>query len=183
MTVRRTIFAPLRHALRRLGMSERGTASVEFVIYVPIFLAVFMASFESGLLTLRNVMLERAVDISVRNLRLGLWVDPTPEMLRDAICDASIIIPDCRNVLLMELIKVDRDTWTMPPPNATCVNRDEDIQPATQFVPGKQNELMVVKACAIFNPIFPTTGLGLKLIRADGGYAIMAASAFVNEPV
>jgi hypothetical protein len=50
-------------------------------------------------------------------------------------------------------------------------------------VTGGQNQLMLVKACAIFNPIFPSTGLGLQLVRDDGGYAVTAFSAFVNEPV
>ncbi|MGF6861955.1 hypothetical protein ABIE69_002529 [Rhodobacteraceae bacterium MBR-64] len=183
MSARWQPFPRLRRGLRKLGLGESGTASVEFVLYVPLFLAVFMAAFESGLITLRHVMLERAVDISVRNLRLGLWADPTPEMLRDEICAQSAIIPDCQNVLLLELIPVDQATWTMPDPGASCVNRNEEIQPVTAFVTGGQNQLMLVKACAIFNPIFPSTGLGLQLVRDDGGYAVTAFSAFVNEPV
>jgi Flp pilus assembly protein TadG len=90
MTQRRPLLPRLSRVLRRLGMSEAGTASVEFVIIVPVFLAIFMSAFESGLLTLRHAMLERAVDISVRNLRLGLWANPTPELLRDSICQQAV---------------------------------------------------------------------------------------------
>ena len=43
---------------------EDGTASVEFVMVVPVLLTVFMASFESGLLMTRSIMLEQAVDIT-----------------------------------------------------------------------------------------------------------------------
>lgn len=182
MTARRPLLPRLSRVLRRLGLSETGSASVEFVIVVPVFLAIFMSAFESGLLTLRHAMLERSVDISVRNLRLGLWEDPTPELLREAICANAVIIPDCREVLLLELIPVDMATWTMPPVAAACVNRDEEIQPLTQFNPGAQNQVMLVKACAIFDPIFPFTGIGLQLVREDGGYAIAASSVFANEP-
>ena len=182
MTARRSLMPRLRRLMRRLGVSETGSASVEFVIVVPVFLAIFMSSFESGLLTLRHAMLERAVDISVRNLRLGLWANPTPEVLRDAICANAVIIPDCQEVLLLELIPVDMTTWTMPPVAAACINRDEEIQPLTQFNPGAQNQVMLVKACAIYDPIFPFTGIGLQLVRDDGGYAIAASSVFANEP-
>lgn len=182
MSARAPLFPRLSRMLRRLGLSETGSASVEFVIVVPVFLAIFMSAFESGLLTLRHAMLERAVDISVRNLRLGLWENPTPEILRDAICDNAVIISNCQNVLLLELIPVDMATWTMPSPAAACVNRNEVIQPLTQFNPGAQNQVMLVKACAIYDPIFPFTGIGLQLVRDDGGYAIAASSVFANEP-
>lgn len=162
---------------------EDGAVTVEFVLYFPLFAAVFLWAFESGLLTLRQVMLDRGVDISVRNLRLGLWDDPTPEMLREAICQNSVIIADCDNVLLLELLPIDADTWALPAPGATCVNRDEDVQPVTTFVAGGLNQPMLVRACAIVDPIFPGTGLGQALaVDSSGGYAIIAASAFVNEP-
>jgi hypothetical protein len=70
----------------------------------------------------------------------------------------------------------------MPSVAAACVNRDETIQPLTQFNPGTQNQVMLVKACAIFDSIFPGFGLGRDLIRADGGYAVAASSVFANEP-
>ena len=42
---------------------------------------------------------------------------------------------------------------------------------------------MLVRACAIFDPIFPITGMGLNLpLDASGAYQLAASSAFVNEP-
>ncbi|MBC7157600.1 MAG: pilus assembly protein [Rhodobacteraceae bacterium] len=166
-------------ALRR----DDGAVTVEFVLYFPLFLIVFMSAFESGLLTLRQVMLDRGVDISVRNLRLGLWDNPTPEMLRDAICENAAIIADCDNVLLLELLPIDASTWALPAPGAVCINRDEEVQPVTAFVPGGFNQPMLVRACAIMDPIFPWTGIGQAMaVDTSGGYAVTAASAFVNEP-
>lgn len=173
-----------RGLLERFRNRDGGAASVEFAIYLPLFLAVFMAAFESGLLTLRNVMLERSVDIVVRDLRLGTMEDPTHDTVREAICARSGgMIPSCTDVLLLELIPVDGDTYDLPAQNNACVNRDEEIQPVTDFNPGGQNDLMIVRACAIFDAIFPTTGLGLQLVVDEsGGYQVTAASAFVNEP-
>jgi len=44
--------------------------------------------------------------------------------------------------------------------------------------------MMLITACAVFKPMVPTTGLGLKLPRVNGGddYAVVSMSAFVNEP-
>ncbi|MEZ5796378.1 MAG: hypothetical protein R3D63_02055 [Paracoccaceae bacterium] len=42
---------------------------------------------------------------------------------------------------------------------------------------------MIVRVCAVQDPFFPTTGLGLQLkADAEGGYQLIAASVFVNEP-
>jgi len=42
---------------------------------------------------------------------------------------------------------------------------------------------MILRACAKFDPVFPTTGLG-KHIDKDGAgqYALTSISAFVQEP-
>ena len=42
---------------------------------------------------------------------------------------------------------------------------------------------MLVTVCAVFSPMVPTTGLGLKLPKVNStDYALIAMSAFVNEP-
>lgn len=171
------------HLLRRFGARQDGVASVEFVIYLPLVLVVFMSTFESGLLMARSVMLERAVDISMRELRLGRITNPTHDTLRDHICDNAPIFTDCQNVLLLELRPVSTATWQPLGTDVTCVDRDEVIQPVTEFNPGVPNDMMIVRACTVFDPIFPGAGLGLKLTKdATGGYQLFASSAFVNEP-
>lgn len=169
--------------LRRAARSESGSATIEFVIVVPVLLTIFMSAFEVGLVMTKRVMLERAIDVSVRNLRLGLWVNPTPLMLKQSICNEAAIIPDCMNVMLLELRPVSTVTWSPLDNNVKCVQRDEVIQPLTEFVPGGANEMMLVRACAIIDPIFKTSALGLNLpVDETGGYALVATSAFVNEP-
>lgn len=42
---------------------------------------------------------------------------------------------------------------------------------------------MLVRVCALFEPFFPTTGLGMMMrYNARGDYALVATTAFVNEP-
>ena len=48
---------------------------------------------------------------------------------------------------------------------------------------GVGNQLMVVRACYVVEPLFPLSGAGLGLTRdASGGYQIIAASGYVAEP-
>ena len=183
----KAIAGRLRLAARHMAGQEDGTATIEFVLFFPLFLTVFMSAFESGLLMTRQVMLERAMDLSIRNLRLGLWDDPlnppTVVMLKQEICDWATVIPDCMDALMMELRPVSTATWTPLDPNITCVNRSEVIQPVVEFNVGVENEMMLVRACAVFDPIFPLTGMGLNLpLDPSGGYQLAATSAFVNEP-
>jgi hypothetical protein len=75
-------------------------------------------------------------------------------------------------------------TWDLPAADTPCADRDEPIQLLDPLDTGADNEMMLIRACAVFDPIFPMTGLGLKLKKDEfgGGYAIIARSAFVNEP-
>lgn len=179
MTLKQTLFRPFSQFSRQ----ERGAATVEFVLWFPLFVSLLLASVESGIVMVRHVMLERGLDLTVRALRLGLWTDPDHDDLKAAICDAAGILPDCATALTIELVPVSTATWQMPAGPVPCIDRSEAIQPVTQLVPGAGNELMLIRVCAKFTPLFPTTGVGLGLPKDGAGqYALVSASAFVNEP-
>lgn len=173
----------LGRRLRRLWRREDGTATIEFVIFVPVVVTIFMASVESGFYMIRHVMLERGVDMVMRDFRLGRLGQVDHDELRDLICDATPIMGDCQSVLKVSLEPIDTATWAMPAAPATCVDRGATIQNEPTYLPGASNQIMVVRVCAIQDPIFPSTGIGLEL-RADsqGGYQLVAATIFVNEP-
>jgi len=41
----------------------------------------------------------------------------------------------------------------------------------------------MVRVCALSKPLFPTTGFGVGMqVDPDGNYAMVATTAFVNEP-
>ena len=78
---------------------------------------------------------------------------------------------------------MDRGASKLPTTPATCIDRGNAVEPLTEFVPGGSNEIMIVRVCAGQDPIFPSTGIGLQLrADAEGGYQMVAASVFVNEP-
>lgn len=188
MTRLRRILA--RHA-RRLLRSEDGAVAADFVIVLPIFLTILFASFEASYATLRLVMMERALDITVRDLRVGALnsqpgnVPPTHAMVRDRFCQFSTLLPNCRTELMLEMNVINRasNNWVGFATNARCIDRRTLIEPVLEFTQGGTNQIVTIRACAVFDPFFPTTRLGLGLRLDDsGGYQMAVMSAFVNEP-
>ena len=162
---------------------EEGAASIEFVILFPLFAVILMSSIEAGIMMVRNVLLDHAVDVSVRSLRLGIDAPGDEDELRAMICENAKYLTDCENAVRVELVRVPLDTWAMPTAKATCVQRGEDVQPVLEFTSGMDHDVMLVRACAVFDPMFPTTGLGLRLPKDEtGAYSLVASSAFVVEP-
>lgn len=176
------MIAPRRRIARALR-DEQGQATIEFVIIFPLFVMIMLVGIEAGMMLSRHAMLERAVDISVRNLRLGHWPDPTQQQLREEICTHTAIIPNCLSNLLLELRPVDTAGWQMPQTPPACIDRAEEMAPVTDFVEGAGNQVMLVRACLVVDPFFPTTPLGLQLpLDASGGFQMVSLASFVNEP-
>lgn len=172
-----------RKKLRRFGLNESGTAAVEFVMAVPLLMAIFMASFESGFLMIRSLMLEQSVDMTMRELRLGHYPIPTAALLKEEICKRSVILKDCEANISIEMTRISTATWALPTNRIACVDREEDIQPVTIVQQGQQNDVMLVRVCVVQDAMFPTTGIGLGLPKdAQGGYGLVSVSAFVTEP-
>lgn len=173
----------LASLLSRLSRARDGSASVEFVMIMPLLLLLIMSSFELGMVTLRQVMLDRGIELTVRDVRLGNLVPVTHDTVSAAICDHALILPDCPRDLRLEMMPLDPRAWVAPPGTADCVDRADDTIPLRRFTAGVQNQLMLLRACSLFDPYFPTSGLGATLPRqSEGAYALVSSSAFVIEP-
>jgi Flp pilus assembly protein TadG len=169
--------------LRRFLRCEEGSATIEFVIVFPAFFTFFLSTFELGMLETRHVMMDRGLDLAVRQIRLGMLEPVTHDGFKQAVCDAAKIIPDCMNQIKLEMRTVDPRAWVTIPPAADCVDRNDTSIAAREFTPGVSNQLMLIRACALFDPYFPTTGLGASLPRMSGGaYGLISSSSFVIEP-
>lgn len=180
----------LSHINRRLAAfvpdemrREDGTAAMEFVLVIPLIMTIFMASFESGLLMTRSIMLEQSVDMTMRELRLGRYPSVTNRLLKNEICRRTVIFPNCVENMKIELTRVSTSTWAMPDTRANCINRREDAEPVVAMTAGQQNDLMMVRVCVALDAVFPTTGIALELpLDSDGAYGLVARTAFVTEP-
>ena len=81
------------------------------------------------------------------------------------------------------MIQVDPRNWGSISASPDCTDKSEEVVPIRSFVNGLENELMVLRACAKIDPVFPTTGLGANMAKDQyGQYALIATSVFVQEP-
>lgn len=115
--------------LRRFRRNEDGGPTVEFVVVFVPFIIIFAAAFEMGMMMTRHVMLERGLDMAIREVRLNTSVEVDEEALRTMICNASGLIPDCTNQLKLEMRPVDPRNWSNIPREADCVNVDQPFAP------------------------------------------------------
>ncbi|MCT4557028.1 MAG: pilus assembly protein [Pelagimonas sp.] len=170
------------YALRHFRKNENGSIAVPFVIWVPVFLIIIGSSIELGLLTARHAILERALDETVRGLRIGT-VDSSSNGLKTAICDRASILPNCENRLHLEMVSLDMRDWSAPNAQAQCVDTTQSVTPNRTFDHGGNHELMLLRACFKYRPTTPTGMLGSALAKDAQGYsALVSASAFVHEP-
>lgn len=179
------MFGAGKKLIRRLkgaAFGDDGSATIEFVILFPLIMWIFLSSFEVSIYLTRSVLLDRALDLNVRLLRLGALDPMTREELQRRVCEDALIFKDCPNAIMIELTEVSTSTWNLPQGRTTCVDRGGEIDPP-QFATGRQNDLMIVRACAVLDPFFGTTPYVMELpLDPSGGYSIYAASTFVNEP-
>lgn len=186
--------------IRAFLADEGGTASIEFVFIVPIVMLIFLASIESSYFMVRHVMLERSVDMVVRDIRLGkldYLKDKTQAeqhaTLKSLICGTSVLNSKatCIDSMKIWMQAINTANFDMVAPPRDCVDRTEPIDPldpgpsTAEFKFGDDNEIMLLRICLKEEPMFPTSVIGAGLIadgENDGSYALLTTSVFVNEP-
>ncbi len=163
---------------------EDGNATIEFAIVFPAMIGMLLAGAELGMVSLRHAMLERAMDLTVRDIRLGTGDAPQHDQIKTTICARASFIEDCADNLRLEMVRVDPRNWSGIGERPDCTDRSEEAKPVRNFDNQAQaNDMMILRACAKITPIFPTTGLGKNLTKdAAGQFSLVSMSAFVQEP-
>lgn len=175
------MFKRLKKFRTQFAKDTRGAASVEFVIIAPVYFALMFSTFEAGWLMTKSMMLERGLDITIRDLRLGRHPNPTHDQFKQIICDHTGIVKNCTSSMLLELTPIANATDI--PTSTVCRDRSNPIEPVVTFNPGAESEIIFVRACVIVDPMIPGMGLGLHLpLDATGGMALASYAAFNNEP-
>ncbi|MBO9446285.1 TadE family protein [Ruegeria sp. R14_0] len=166
----------------RFKRTEDGGVTIEFVILFPLYMFFILAVIEYALVTIQQAMLERSVDLVVRDIRLGINLPDTEhDTIKDAICGNMVGMRDCSNNLLLEMIVQDPFSGVNFPAEPTCVDREEEVQPVTTFQNGGSNSLMIMRACALVDPLFPTTEVGRKM-SGHNLVTLTTTTTFVQEP-
>jgi hypothetical protein len=181
--------------LRRFRREEKGMATIEFVMWFPIFIMTTYSGVEMGIVAWNHANLERALDSTIQDVRMNridlyegetAW---THDLIKQIICDEAGGIPDCMNSLAVEMTRVNQfDSSTVLTGDFDrpfCVDTPEEIRGKDDqiFSPGTANELMIIRACVEISPLFFGTTLG-QLARQDpdGQYELHATTVFVHEP-
>ncbi len=173
----------LHKRFRRFWRGEDGSATIEFAITFPAVVTILLSGLELGFVTLQHSMLERAMDMTVREIRLGTGRAPQHDEIKDMICDRAGFIKNCASSLRLEMIQVDPRNWQAIPAQPDCTDKSEEVTPVRSFQNGQENELMILRACAKIDPVFPTTGLGKNMVKDGyGQYALTSTTVFVQEP-
>ena len=184
----------MKNLVQKFWKDERGTSSIEIVLVFPVFFGFFLMTYESGVLSSRQVMLEHGVDVATREVRIGIIDTSDPAALRTTlrarICEASRIIPDCVRQLEIELIQRDPRSWSALDPDIKCVDRtDLNAAYTGSLDTAGNNQLMFLRACVRIDPFLPSSELGKAFVNASAGnaaaggsYALVATNAFVVEP-
>ena len=168
-------------AIKRFFRDRAGNATVEFAIIAPVYLAAVLSIFEAGWLMTKNMMLERGLDQTIREIRLGNSGLTTHEEFKNSICTYSRILKDCSDTMVLEVTPI-LSAADIPTANAVCRDRTTP-PPSPNFNLGQRSDIMYVRACVIVDPMMPGLGLGLQLPKDNtGGFQMIAFSAFVNEP-
>ncbi len=98
--------------IRDFRKADDGVVTVEFVIIFPVFFTFFLMTVENGIISFQHFRLERAVDLTVRDIRIGTIQNPTRAEMLEEICDRAGSIPSCETELEIELIANDLRNWT-----------------------------------------------------------------------
>lgn len=172
----------LKRAAARFCRKEDGALAIEMVILLPAFGFILAGTVEMGLMNMRHAMLERGLDMTVREVRLSTGFTPDYASIKTSICDYSMF-NDCEDNLRLEMKVVDPRNYVGIEGTVDCHNAIETARPRRAFESGEANEMMLLRACLTFKPLFPTTALGAMLPKDGNGYVpLVATSAFVQEP-
>ncbi|MGB3556416.1 MAG: TadE/TadG family type IV pilus assembly protein [Jannaschia sp.] len=174
---------------RRFIHAEDGSSTLEFVIVVPVIMLFLANSVESGVILTRKALLERGLDMAVRDLRINTESPPSFAEFRDDICARTPSIPNCSVSLQVQLTPLKGDSLNDMLTTINCINSSSvepdpaELKKGTTYQTGVSNEIMLVRACATYKPMFPKFGIGAALPDDESGhYRVAALSAFVQEP-
>ena len=168
--------------LRRLRGDRAGATALEFALVAPMFFALLFSYYDVGLLMLRQVMLTHAVDKTMRDVRVSTsYVDL--DTFIGNVCDRAMILPACRNTLVVDLVPVGKRAVALPSGNAPC--RDpavSDMRPHMRYQPNSPGRILFVRVCAVAKPILPGYSAARAMpVNSEGEVQIVTTTAFMGE--
>ena len=177
---------------REFCNSEDGSSStIEFLFWFPFFIWITWSGIDLGLMSFKHANLERALDETIREVRLNRlpageseW---THDLLKTMVCDRTHFLEHCSENLALEMKSVDpRGNDNQLAPDAYCADLAEQIAKDmhVSFDRGTSNEMMIIRACYEVKPVWGFTMMGdLASRNPNGEWELHATTVFVHEPL
>ncbi|MEP4197673.1 MAG: TadE/TadG family type IV pilus assembly protein [Aliishimia sp.] len=175
----------LTSALGRFRREENGQMVVEFALVIPLIFTIFMTSVELGLYSMRQMFLDRGLDMAVRQVRLNTSSQFSHTQVKAMICKFAGFIENCDSQLKLEMTPVDLRNFAGLNTTIDCTDASQPVAPVSSFIPGGEHEMMLLRACYKFHPVFATSGLGYQMSQNGDGAGMakmISMAAFVQEP-
>ncbi len=186
-------------ALRRFRDNQEGTATISVALWAPFLVSIALSTVEMGALTIRQVSLERALDETIRAVRLETGKAWTHAGMKDDICARASVLTNCDYLLHLEMLSVDMRDYVAPDERAECTDTVKLLTSETgggieiplvdrltaprNFENGQAHQTMILRACYKYKPISPLSYFGGAIPKDDAGYtAVVSTGLFVHEP-
>lgn len=131
----------------------------------------------------RQFQVDRALEVTTRAIKLNTAANLSHNDLKTFICQNSGGLDNCDANMRLEMTPINPRDFAGFPSLPDCIDQSEPVSPIRGWTLGQQHELMILRACYNFEPVFGSLGLG-KLLGTDGAGMgkMVAISAFVQEP-
>ncbi len=173
---------------RRFRRDRRGAAAIEFAFVAPIFLALMFSTFEVGWFYFVNSATDAATTTAARLIRTGQvqrWTGSNAEIYKQfygVICDVVDSFGPCDTHMTVEVETYP--TFAALAADASkpiCADDNPAAIAAIPFKPGKEQEIVRVRVCLLYNTVNPTIGLRLANVGSSTR-RITSTMLFRNEP-
>lgn len=166
-----------------LRRDARGVTAIEFAMVATPFLALLFGIIGVGLFFFTTFSLENGVDQAARLLRTGQAQEAglTASQFKTKVCDYVPNLVDCQGKVRVNVLSFQDAGDITADALPTCLNGDNTLSGATEYVPGGPSQIVVVWACYEWelSSKIPFINLGNM---AGGSRLIQATAVFRSEP-
>ena len=168
--------------LREFRRNDEGTAAIEFTIIAPIFFAMMFSFYDVGMLMLRQVMLNQAVDMTMREVRIAKPGEWDARRFIDTVCGRTYVLPKCKATMMVDQQAVGRLAVNLPADNVPCRNPKNTTIAPMQYSPSSSGQVMFLRVCAVASPLLPGYAFARHLpTNSAGEVQIITTTAFMGE--
>lgn len=175
-------------ALARFRHDESGAVTIPTLPWIVFYLFLTFGAIEMSIMIMKQTLFDRGVALTARIMQLGLDSKPDEETLKKTICSNLVFISNCMDKLSVETFSVDQSDWssTLTGKALNCeTSSDNTTPPPSNVEYGTDDQMMLMRACVRVRPMMEASPFAKALTAAwpwGDEYALVATTAFVNEP-